>query len=104
MQSFLSTPMSLLCMQVELQQLVKSVTTSGATRPMVKSTLVLVLRDVPMPVDKCLPPLREKFTANFCKTFQKAKKPQGLGSPSFDDCFQAISSVQSACECSMLHG
>ncbi len=104
MQSFLSTPMSLLCMQAKLQQLVKSVTTSGATRPMVKSTLVLVLRDVPMPVDKCLPPLREKFTANFCKTFQKAKKPQGLGSPSFDDCFQAISSVQSACECSMLHG
>ena len=68
---------------------------------MVKSTLVLVLRDVPMPVDKSLPPLREKFIANFRKTFQKAKKPKLREAPSFDDCFQASPCEQ---ECSTLQG
>lgn len=80
-------------MQAKLQQLSKNVRTSGSEVPMVKSTVVVVLRDVVMPIDQKLPPYREIFMRNFRKTFETARKPQGLEGTSFEECFQVLKHV-----------
>jgi len=76
-------------LQAKLQQLAKTVRTAGSEIKMVKSTLLVVLRDMMMPLEKDLPPFQTSFMKNLRTTFEKAKKPKELDSPSFDDCFQA---------------
>lgn len=80
-------------MQAKLQQLAKNVRTSGSKVAMVKSTVVVVLRDMIMPIDQKLPPYRDIFMSNFCKTFETARKPQGLEGTPFEECFQVLKHV-----------
>ena len=76
------------CLQAKLQQLARTLRTSRSNVTVVKSTILVVLRDMMMPVEQKLPAYQEIFLRNLRSTFDRATKPKELQSPSFDDCFQ----------------
>ncbi len=78
-------------MQAKLQQMVKSAQ-AGSTS-MIKSTLVVVLRDMPLPIERELPPYANKYMDSLHKTWEQAHKPRELNSPQFDDCFKVCDNL-----------
>ena len=83
-------------LQAKLQQLARTVRSSGSNAPMVQSTLVIVFRDVMAPIESNLPRFRDIYLKNLRSTFERATKPKELRSPTFDECFQVSLIVTTA--------